>query len=606
MRVVVVAALCAVVLAACSSVTDATSTPPAGNARGAHTAAIGGQGAGPPAAHGDPGARRAFFGELHLHTSYSFDAYGLSESRTDPDLAYRFARGEAVQYLGKRVQRHEPLDFMAVTDHAEYLGFLNQLDDPESALSRGELGRRFHAERARAKNPGEFLREVTRMLSDPVERERIGVPGARRSAWERTITAANVHYRPGSFTTLIGYEWTSHPEYRYNLHRNVIFRGDRAPEPFTALDSLRPEDLWSYLEAHRDQGVEALAIPHNANGSEGHMFAWTDSEGRQIDRAYAQRRALNEPLNEIYQSKGQSETLPALSPADEFANFEVLDRLIPRLDLPGVPPGSYARDALGRGLLIEQRTGANPYKFGAVAGTDFHNGLSTSAENAFQVAYGFDPQVDMPTRAEAEVLLSEAGAPSPLVFGSGGLTGVWAERNDRESIYGALRRRETFATSGPRIAVRLFAGWRYGEELPKRRDWLQAAYAGGVPMGSDLPRAEGTGPRIAPRFLVWAVKDPNGASLERAQVVKIWLDGATSREKIHDVAHGPATEFAAGWSDPEFDPRQPAVYYLRVLEVPTPRWSTILARRYGLQPPEKYPQMLQERAWSSPIWYSPR
>ncbi|MBK7249868.1 MAG: DUF3604 domain-containing protein [Gammaproteobacteria bacterium] len=579
-----------------------------------------------------PEARRALFGELHLHTSYSYDSYGLSESRTDPDLAYRFARGEPVEYLGKQVRRHEPLDFMAVTDHAEYLGFLNQLDDPESTLSRSELGRRYQRERAQMKDPGAFLQELTRLLSDPAERKRLGAPEARRSAWARTIEMANAHYRPGRFTTLIGYEWTSHPQYRNNLHRNVIFRGDSAPAPFTALDSQRPEDLWSYLEANRKQGFESLAIPHNANGSEGQMFAWTDSEGRAIDAAYARRRAANEPLNEIAQGKGQSETLPTLSPADEFANFEVFDRLVPRVDLPGVPPGSYARDALGRGLLIERRTGVNSFKFGAVGGSDFHNGLSTSAENAFSVTDGLDPAVNLPSRAAAEALLSEADSPV-LAFGSGGLTGVWAERNDRDSIYAALRRRETFATSGTRLQVRLFGGWGYPAGLTRSVDWVQRAYAEGVAMGSDLPPRPQAA--AAPRFLLWALKDPNGAHLDRAQIVKVWLEGEERRERIYDVALGGAqrrdptsgkalpvgntvdlrnatytnsigaAELAAEWTDPDFDAREPAVYYLRVLEIPTPRWSTILAARHGLSLPKESPATLQERAWSSPIWYTP-
>lgn len=563
---------------------------------------VAGQGA---SAAAPPEVRRAFFGELHLHTSYSFDAYGLSESRTDPDLAYRFARGEAVEYLGRKVRRHEPLDFMAVTDHAEYLGFLNQLDDPQGTLSHSEFGQRYREEQARAKNPGDLVARVIRLLLDPANREQLAELQARRSAWLRTIEMANTNYQPGRFTTLIGYEWTSHPENRYNLHRNVIFRDERAPLPFTAIDSLRPEDLWTYLEANRVQGFEALAIPHNANASEGHMFGWVDSDGRSIDGAYARRRALNEPLNEIYQGKGQSETLPALSPNDEFANFEVLDRLVPRLDLPGSPPGSYVRDALGRGLLIERRTGSNPYKLGAVAGSDFHNGLSTSAENAFKLAYGFDPDSNPPSRTEAEELLSAAGSPSPLIFSSAGLTGVWAEQNDRESIYAALRRRETFATSGPRISVRLFAGWTYPEDLLQQRDWLRTAYVRGVPMGSDLLSRDAPDGRGAPTLVVWAAKDPSGARLERAQIVKIWLDGNVAREQVFDVEQGAKTAFASVWRDPQFDATQPAVYYLRVLEVPTPRWSTILARQYGLPLPKDRPEMIRERAWSSPIWYSP-
>ncbi|MFO1511146.1 MAG: DUF3604 domain-containing protein [Steroidobacteraceae bacterium] len=584
-----------------------------------------------------PDARRAFFGELHLHTSYSFDAYGFTEARTDPDLAYRFARGEEVEYLGKKVRRHEPLDFMAVTDHAEYMGFLNQLDDAQSALSRSDFGRRYVEGRRSTRDLGTFLASVFRALAEPANLQGLHVAEAMRSTWQRAVDAANANYRPGTFTTFIGYEWTSQPEDRYNLHRNVIFRGGSAPQPFTATDSRRPEDLWAYLDVNRARGNEALAIPHNGNASNGVMFAWTDSDGRAIDADYARRRALNEPLNEITQGKGQSETLPALSPADEFANFEVVDRLVPRLDLPGSPPGSYVRDALGRGLLIELHTGVNPFKMGAVGGSDFHNGLSTSAENAFTLAFGFDPEVNSPDRKRAEWLLqepAEAGASvEPLLLGSGGLTGVWAERNDRESIYAALRRRETFATSGTRLQVRLFGGWNFRAGTARGPDWFRYAYTHGVAMGSDLPARQGESG--APRFLLWALKDPNGANLDRAQIVKVWVEGGNRLERVFDVAPGGAhrrdavtgkvmpvgntvdleratytnsigvAELAAEWTDPDFDASEPAVYYLRVLEIPTPRWSTILAARHGMPLPKESPATLQERAWSSPIWYRP-
>lgn len=629
--------LVAVALTSCSAVADAppavlaTSKPAVGTETGSGEGAMAGDAAERAA------IRRALFGELHLHTSYSFDAYGFTEARTDPDLAYRFAQGKEVEYLGKKVRRHEPLDFMAVTDHAEYMGFLNQLDDAGSALSRSEFGHRYVEERKSARDVGKFLAGVFRALADPSNFQGLGVAEAMRSAWQHTVDAANANYRPGKFTTLIGYEWTAQPEDRYNLHRNVIFRGDSAPQPFTATDSRRPEDLWAYLEANRARGSEALAIPHNANASDGVMFAWTDSDGRPIDADYARRRAANEPLNEIVQGKGQSETLPALSPADEFANFEVLDRLVPRLDLPGSPPGSYLRDALGRGLLIERRTGVNPFKLGAVGGSDFHNGLSTSAENAFTLAFGFDPDVNAPDRERAQWLLqepAEAGASvEPLLLGSAGLTGVWAERNDRESVYAALRRRETFATSGTRMQVRLFGGWAYPAGLIQKKDWVRRAYAGGAAMGSDLPVRS---PRLAaPRFLIWALKDPNGANLDRAQIVKVWLEGEHRREQVYDVVLGGAhrrdaatgralpvgntvnlrdatysnsigaAELAAQWTDADFDASEPAVYYLRVLEIPTPRWSTILAARHDLAPPKESPATLQERAWSSPIWYSP-
>lgn len=579
-----------------------------------------------------PEQRQALFGETHLHTAYSFDAYGFTEARIGPDLAYRFARGEPIEYLGKMVRRHDPLDFMVVTDHGEFMGVLNELDDPNSAVSKGEIGRRYREASANATGFAAFYSDVRRMVANPAN---IGtaVTQAMTSAWEKSIAMANANYQPGKFTTFIGYEWTSHPQDRYNLHRNVIFRGDSAPMPFTATDSLKPEDLWTYLEANRANGVEALAIPHNANGSEGNMFAWTDSDGRPIDATYSRRRALNEPLNEMAQNKGQSETLPMLSPSDEFANFEVMDRLVPNVDAKGSPPGSYVRDALGRGLVIEQRTGVNPYKLGAAGGTDFHNALSTAREDSFVGAFGFDPAVNPPGRKDVQGMLGQPAGSASLLFGSGALTGVWAERNDRPSIYAAMRRKETFATSGTRLKVRLFGGWDYRSDLVRQRDWVSTAYKTGAPMGSDLP-ARPTRAK-APTFAVWAVKDPNGANIDRAQIIKVWLDGATPRERVFDVALSDnrridpktgkppvvgdtvdrksalysnsigAVELSTVWTDPTFDPQQPAVYYLRVIEIPTPRWSTILAAKYELPIPSGLPATLQERAWSSPIWYTP-
>lgn len=548
---------------------------------------------------------RAFFGELHLHTSYSFDAFGFSPSRIDPDAAYRFARGEMVDYLGKPSQRDVPLDFMAVTDHAEYMGFLNATEDPGSALAQSAFGREY-LELKKTLPPGALTRQVLKKLAEPARMQELGAEAAMLAAWRNTIDAANANYRPGEFTTFIGYEWTSHPDDRYNLHRNVIFRGDTAPRPFTAMDSRRPEDLWRYLEKVRADGHAVLAIPHNANASEGKMFDGKDSDVRPIDGDYAARRARNEPLVEIYQAKGSSETHPLLSPNDEFADFEIMDRLVPRLDLPGSPPGSYAREALGRGLLIERRTGQNPFRFGFVAATDFHNGLATSAENAFVLADGFDPRNGGPDRTAAERYLAEPSPsqPDPKIMGSGGLTGVWATENTREALFDAMERRETFGTSGTRIRLRLFAGWDYRGDFLASHDWTARAYAEGVPMGSDLPPAPHAS---TPVFLVWAMQAPDGAPLEHAQIVKVWLEGDAAREQIFEVplprTGRAAREISARWQDPAFDAAQPAVYYLRVLEVETPRWTTLLADRFGLKRPQGTAAMLRERAWSSPIWY---
>jgi hypothetical protein len=591
----------------------------------------------------DPSARRAFYGELHLHTAYSFDAWGLMGTRIGPDEAYRFARGERVNYGGKLIRRGWPLDFMAVTDHSENMGLLNQLDDPTTAFAKSEIGQEI------LKNPIKSFYMLREARYQHREIPGLNSKEAARSAWAREVAAANANYQPGKFTTFIGYEWSQMNEGRYNLHRNVIFKGSEAPLPFTSADSGKPEDLWSYLEANRAQGRDVIAIPHNANGSNGLMYDWVMSDGRPIDEAYAQRRLMNEPLSEISQNKGQSETLPELSPNDEFANFEIWDVLITQRDTKSKPNGSYVRQAYGRGLVIADKVGANPYKFGVVGGADFHNGISASDEKAYAGSPGpIDPD-NLPDGDEAKRRLGiiqtrslidddaehEGRAPminNPLLSGSSAITGVWAEANNRESIFAALKRKETFATSGTRLRVRFFGGWNFASGMFGRGDWVREAYRTGAPMGGDLPAGRAGG---APTFIVEAVKDPDGANLDRVQVVKVWLDGGDYREKVFDVALsggrkvdpktgrapsvGTTVDIAKGtysntigaaqlravWRDPQFDPRTPAVYYLRAIEIPTPRWSTLLAAKRGLPVPTTAPATIQERAWSSPIWYTP-
>jgi hypothetical protein len=586
--------------------------------------------------------REAYYGDLHLHTSYSFDAYMLFGAKIDPDQAYRFAKGETVNYLDQSIHRvSAPLDFMAVTDHSENIGVFNTLDDPNSAFSKTELGQTVRREGiksfwtvAQYQISGKPLPVDTKSLSD--------------SAWQHEIDAANRHYQPGKFTTFIGYEWTSSPDGQ-NLHRNVIFRGDRAPNPFTAVDSRKPEDLWAFLVNIRQQGYEALAIPHNGNASNGLMYDWVDSEGRPIDQAYAETRAANEPLTEISQTKGQSETAPALSPNDEFSNFEFYDHLLGG-PAKSKPEGSYIRDALGRGLEITTRSqGVNPYKFGFVGGSDFHNGLSDSAESAHVGTVGAVDPNNLPDLEEFQRRFNDFRRSNPAVKaqdfddskpaydiyenGSGNLTGVWAEQNTRGSIYDALRRKETFATSGTRLKFRFFGGWAFDTSALQGADWVRKAYARGVPMGGDLPAKPG-GVR-APAFVLWSLKDPDGANLDRLQVVKVWLKDGNHVEHIFDVALSDerkvdsktgkapavgntvdlktgsyrnsigATQLSTVWHDPQFDPTMPAVYYLRVLEIPTPRWSTLLAVKRGQPLPEGVPATIQERGWSSPIWYTP-
>lgn len=612
--------------------------------------------AGVAAAHGAasaaiaPESRRAYFGELHLHTGYSFDAYALMGSRAEPDNAWRFAMGEPVTYLGQTVQRSRPLDFMALTDHSEYLGAsMRGLSNPDTPFARSKAGQLMLADPLGAA----LGKLVSALASDENSRE--AMAAVMSDSWNYELSLVEKYNKPGTFTTFAAYEWTAMWDGKYNMHRNVIFR-DKAPEvPFTAAESKNPEDLWAFLEAQRFKGVEGLAIPHNSNASGGIMFDWNRSDGKPIDAAYAFHRAMNEPLAEVYQHKGQSETSPLLSPADEFADFERAEELLGSGGQSKVD-GSFVRQALGRGMVIESKVGTNPFKLGFVAASDFHNGLSDSAESSYagNGLSSTDPRVNLPDLNYARKILSQTvGAargqkeeferrrtagipkeqPAQLNWSGGGLTGVWAEANTRDAIYAALRRKETFATSGTQMRVRIFGGWNLPDNLRGSADWVRLAYRLGVPMGGDLPAlAAGTAP---PSFVLEAAKDPAGANLDRIQVIKIWLDGANYREKVFDVAWSSerqrdpktgkvpavrntvdlrtarysnsvgATVLTAQWRDPEFDPAKPAIYYARVLEIPTPRWTTLLAAARRLPLARGVPATIQERAISSPIWYNP-
>ena len=607
--------------------------------------------------HHSPDSRRAFFGDLHLHTAMSFDAWSFG-TKVTPDEAYKFARGETVMIPASQVARQEgmsatgmvpakrrwPLDFMAVTDHSEFMGVMNQLDDPSNPVARSPMGQKILAD------PHQAFLAVAPAGGGALgssNTEEFHAKEAMMNTWNLQMRAANNNYVPGKFTTFIGYEWTSAPDGK-NLHRNVLFNSDHAPPPFTASQSSRPADLWTFLEKVRQNGIDAIAIPHNANASDGLMYDWNDSDGRPINEAYAQRRLTNEPLTEIAQNKGVSDTTPTLSPNDEFANYELYDHLISRPTVKSHENGSYVRQALGRGLALLGRIGANPYKYGVVGGTDIHNGLSITDENGVGGSFGA-PEALLPTGDAAKRALQiirtparldsdadAAGQPhsfqKTLEVGTGGVTGVWAEENTRNAIYAALKRKETFATTGTRIRVRMFASWSYPTNLIARPDWVKSAYALGVPMGSDLPPAA---QRKAPTLLLQAMKDPDGANLDRIQVIKMWRDGDGYKERIFNVAlsggrrENPKTGKAptvgdtvdlktgryantigasvltAEWTDPTFDASKPAVYYARVLEIPTPRWSTLLAVTNHLPIPTEVPATIQERAWSSPIWFTP-
>jgi hypothetical protein len=589
--------------------------------------------------------RDAYYGDLHLHTTYSFDAYVLFGAKVDPDMAYRFAKGEPVEYLGQMVQRREPLDFLAVTDHSENIGVFNKALPTDSPYADLDFVKGFKEQLASVVNPDgtadpqKALPILNKYFIDRKEPLPQALQAESKSAWGREIAFANKNNEPGKFTAFIAYEWTSMID-GANLHRNVIFKGDSAPLPFTSLDSKRPEDLWNYLQTVRKQGYEALAIPHNGNASNGLMYDWTTVEGKPIDKVYAQMRQENEPLSEIGQNKGNSETHPILSPNDEFANFEIFDQLLISPTY-SKPQGSYVRDALSRGLVMQRTLGVNPYKDGIVGASDLHGGLSVSAQADYGgYIGGANIGAGKVTKQQASATLGVTGDDGHsagfkmLKTTSGYLTGAWAESNTRDSIYNAFRRKETFATSGTRLKFRFFGGWNLDKGLLDQPDWVKAAYAAGVPMGGDLP-ASSDGAK-APSFAVWAVKDPNSGNLDRVQIVKVWEDGGQQQQKVFDVAWSDnrkpdpatgklpdvgntvdlttgkytntigATELKAVWTDPEFKPDHLAAYYLRVLEIPTPRWSTLLALQTGLPIPKDAAATIQERGYSSPIWYTPK
>jgi hypothetical protein len=573
--------------------------------------------------------RKAYFGDLHVHTGWSNDAYQMSV-RTTPDDAYLFAKGEAIRlHTGEAVKLIKPLDFMGVTEHAEYLGVMARLQDPKSPLynHRIAMDQRSKDGDVRVKAMLEIMGSVMKGKPIPefMDKKMVG------EIWQDIVKTANRHYQPGKFTALIGVEWSScGPKGVTNLHRNIIFRGDKATDaPFTTFDSIKPEDLWAFLESARKQGFQVLAIPHNPNMSDGLMFRTENSDGQPIDRAYVERRIRNEPLVEVKQIKGTSETHPLLSPDDEFANYELLDFPMDPVNIGkvrGLAKGSYVRDAYRMGLVIEEQLGINPYKFGVIASGDTHNAASPYRHDNMFGHIGTDD--DTP-----EQRLHGQGPMAAVIklCGTCGLCGVWAEENNREAIFDALARKETFGTSGTRIQVRLFGGWDYAQGDDKRRDFAKIGYDKGVPMGGDL--AARPDKAKAPTFLVWAAKDADAANLDRIQIIKGWAKHGQSFEKIFNVAwSGPRLSdpmtgrlppvgntvdiamatysniigeknLSAVWQDPDFDPTLRAFYYVRVLEIPTPRWSAFDARKLGITAPD--PAAVQERAFTSPIWYTP-
>jgi hypothetical protein len=609
-------------IVSCSKVDDPSLTPPANPAHSTLPT---------PSAAPFNENRQVLFGDLHIHTGLSTDAYVLGV-RSEPNDVYRFAKGEVIDHgAGYPIQISRPLDFAAVTDHAEYMGQAKvaDLDIPTNERPLPALLREGNAWRITFA----WLQSSMQMTQNGFSPGGEGIDkDINKSAWDLTIAAAERHNQPGVFTAFIGYEWSADAgNVMAHLHRNVIYRSnDVADIPFSSLDSNRPEDLWDFLHRQNQQGKVAMAIPHNGNFSRGNMYAPVDSEGKPLTAKYAAMRSRYEPISEILQIKGSSETHPLLSSEDEFANFELMgESLFSGGNAGETVKGSYLRDALRVGMELSHSEGFNPFKYGVIGASDSHNASSPSDESNYT---GKLPLLDGSAGLRTgEVLLMPAGLNPVTRWSSGGLAGVWAQENSRESIFDALQRKETFATSGPRISVRFFAGWQFNEQTLERADALTWAYAHGVPMGGELkPAAKDK----VPGFLIMAFKDPEGANLDRVQIIKAWVDQhGVSHEQVYDIAAAddrevdPATGTLATvgntvdttkatyqntiggtsvsrfWSDPDFDQAAEAFYYVRVLEIPTPRWSTFDAVKLGTKPMQ--PESIQERAITSAIWYKP-
>jgi Protein of unknown function (DUF3604) len=586
---------------------------------------------------------RPFFGDTHLHTSLSMDA-GAFGARLGPKDAYRFAKGEEVTASsGQRVKLSRPLDFMVVADHSDNMGFFPDLFAGNPKVLEDPTGRRWYDMVQSGKGADAAIEIIIAFSQGKFPKKLMYLPGtsAYRSAWQETIKAADEANEPGRFTAFIGYEWTSNTGGN-NLHRNIIFRESGAQaslvEPFTVyppMGSDNPRELWKWMaESEAKTGSEVLALAHNGNLSNGRMFPIIESfTGKPIDRAYAEGRMRWEPLYEATQIKGDGETLPFLSPNDEFANYERWDK--GNLDLseakkPWMLEFEYARSALKNGLKMEAELGINPYKFGMVGSTDAHTALPAVEENNF---FGKTSSSEpSPTRWEHPFI--KRG--DLVIYGwetvASGYAAVWATENTRAALFDAMKRREVYATTGPRMIVRFFGGWDFDAKDAHTRSPAIAGYTKGVPMGRDLDQAPAD---KSPTFLVAALKDPIGANLDRIQVIKGWLDkNGGVHEKIYDVVWGGdrkpgadgklplvgntvdvesatwtntigAPELIAAWKDPDFDPSLRAFYYVRVLEIPTPRWTAYDAKYFGIKMPKEVPMFGQERAYTSPIWYTP-
>ena len=599
--------------------------------------------------------RNVYFGDTHIHTTFSFDAYILGNMNT-PDEAYRYAKGEEMKNsFGIDMKIREPLDFYAVTDHGFWMGVVDEWADTTTELSKHPLAKPYHNINSPEnlnfdtgirritlfrQNYGKFTQTrggywklFKAWLANDVSLGSASFDyNAHREAWTEVAKAAQKHNDPGNFTTFIGYEWTSSflPPDGGAYHRNVLFNSSKAPKrPFTRVDSQNPEDLWTWMDTMREKGLDSLAIPHNPNQSNGQAFRLAYYDGRPLDQAYAEQRMRNEPLVEITQIKGTSETHPRLSPNDEWAGFEILNTRKGKTNFYSSPPGSYVREALMNGMALEREDRGNPFKLGFIGSSDNHNSSGSYEEDNY---FGTTPVTGAPETRASIPLNGLYGGMRTAQFAASGLAGVWAEENTREAIFNALRRKETFGTSGNRIKLRFFGGFDLTSIDLSTEDLAKQAYGKGVPMGSDLM---GRGTK-APSFIVWAQSDSYGAPLQRIQIIKGWYDHSykkETREKIYDVAcsdglkvdpltqrcpdngakvnlsncsisnNKGAAELKTVWTDPDFESGVEAFYYVRVLENPTCRWTTWDAIRTGNKIRPGVDTIIQERAWSSPIWY---
>ena len=629
--------------------------------------------------------RNPYYGDLHVHTKYSFDAYVFGVTAT-PDDAYRYAKGAAVKHpLGYEMKLREPLDFYAVTDHGFYMGMIQAYADTSTDISQNDFAEPFHnlnrLDNLTVESAGERSNIFSSVLGATIIKPypdwhpnllkayfSRNTQGALRSfdydihksAWADVARSANEHNDPGNFTTFIGYEFTTSTDIEGgNLHRNVIFESSKASiRPWTRIDSINPEDLWTWQDRLREKGVDTISMPHNSNGSNGQMFEMESFKGNALDVEYAEKRMRNEPLVEITQVKGTSETHPLLSPDDEWADFEIMDvRVGSRPPTYSKPSGSYVREAYLNGLTLEFTKQGNPYKFGLIGSSDTHVVASSLDESNYWSKVGLldgDPENrgSVPLKEENVARLEEYmrafNQPISTVtleqgeyantgftqWGASGLAAAWAEENTRESLFAAFRRKETFATTGPRISVRFFGGYNLSSIDLNSESLVSEAYSKGVTMGADLLNNDDQ----IPEFIVWALRDMNSAPLQRIQIIKGWIDMNSGRpkEKVFDVACSDglepdpitnrcpdngarvnindcsitsnvgSSELKTVWKDPEFKVDDKAFYYVRVLENPTCRWSTWDAIKSGFKPREGLHETIQERAWSSPIWYIPK